>query len=343
MNNLQKCCWKKNKKITVLYLFGVLSVCLAALLGAALGSTAISAKEFLYALQNGLETTAAGKILLYVRLPRTLASLVCGGALAVSGAVIQGVLANKLASPGIIGVNAGAGFAVTLCAALGIYAGWSTCIFAFAGAFLTVTAVSLICKKWGSSRSTVILVGVAVNSLLGALSDSIRTFFPEAGVMSNNFRIGEFSSVTADKLIPVLVVVTVAFLLLLSFSNELELFCMGEEQASSLGMNVSAMRTVFLFLAAMLAGAAVSIAGLLSFVGLIVPQIVRRPAENKAVHIITLSALYGGAFVSICDTLARTVFSPYEIPVGIIMSFLGAPFFICILVKGKGAHGRDRA
>ena len=96
-----------------------------------------------------------------------------------------------------------------------------------------------------------------------------------------------------------------------------------------------------LLLAALLAGCAVSLAGLLSFVGLLIPHAIRRVAGSKASNLMGLSALYGAGFVCLCDTLARTVFSPYEIPVGIIMAFLGAPFFVFILIKGKGGHSRD--
>ena len=180
-----------------------------------------------------------------------------------------------------------------------------------------------------------------MNSLLGAVSDTIVTFVPDVGVMSNDFKIGEFSAVTYQKLIPSVILIAVTLLLLLTLHHELDVLTLGEENAGGLGMNVSLMRTVFLMLAALLAGCAVSLAGLLSFVGLIVPHAVRRLAGSQSVHLLGLCALYGAAFVCLCDTVARTAFSPYEIPVGIIMAFLGAPFFVFILVKGKGGHSRD--
>ena len=251
------------------------------------------------------------------------------------------MLANQLASPSVIGVNAGAGVAVTLCTALGIYGGWRLSLFSFVGAFAAVMLVSLGAKKWGASRSTVILMGVAMNSLLGAVSDAIVTFLPDAGVMSNDFKIGEFSAVTYQKLLPAAVVIAVAVTVLFTLSNELDVLTLGEDNARGLGMNTSVMRTLFLFLAALLAGCAVSIAGLLSFVGLIVPHAVRRVAGSKSQHLLSLCALFGAAFVCLCDTIARTAFSPYEIPVGIIMAFLGAPFFVFILIKGKGGHSGD--
>ncbi|MGN0578182.1 MAG: FecCD family ABC transporter permease, partial [Ruminiclostridium sp.] len=239
------------------------------------------------------------------------------------------------------GVNSGAGLAVTICTALGIYGGWQLSLSAFLGGFTVVMLVSLGARKCGASRGTVILIGVAVNSLLGAVTDAIVTFFPDVGVMSNNFKIGEFSAVTYDKLLPAAIAILLTAAVLLTLTNELDVLTLGDESAKGLGMNTALMRTLFLLLAALLAGCAVSLAGLVSFVGLIVPHAVRRIAGSKASRLIPLCGLFGGAFVCLCDTAARTLFAPYEIPVGIIMSFFGAPFFLFILIKGKGGHSRD--
>ncbi len=339
MKNSAKFCVKN--RIKLLYALGFLLLAAACVAGLAFGSSGISLSRVLAQIRAGEELSADWRILFYVRIPRCAAALVCGAALAVSGAVIQSVLANRLASPGIIGVNAGAYLAVTLCTALGIFGGWRLSLFAFAGAFLSVMAVSLGARSWGASRGTVILIGVAMNSLLGAVSDAIITFIPNAGVMSNNFRIGEFSSVTYHGIIPASVLIISALLILLTLSESLDVLMLGDENAKGLGLNVSAARAGFLLLAAMLAGCAVSVAGLLSFVGLIVPHIIRRIAGARTLHLLALCAIYGASFVAFCDTASRCLFSPYEIPVGIIMAFLGAPFFIFLLVKVKGGHRND--
>lgn len=341
MKNSVKYCLKKPNKIKRLYFAGFLFVGIAIITGLMLGSTRLTFTEIGQAFTNGFDFSAGTRIFAYVRLPRTAAALVCGAALAVSGAVIQGVLANRLASPSIIGVNSGAGLAVTICTALGIYGGWRLSVFSFLGAFAAVMLVSLGSRKWGASRGTVILIGVAMNSLLAAFSDTIVTFMPNVGVMSNDFKIGEFSGVTYQKLIPAALIISVAVIVLLTLTNELDVLTLGEDNAKGLGMNTSVMRVLFLLLAALLAGCAVSLAGLLSFVGLIVPHAVRRFAGSKSSHLLGLCTLFGAAFVCLCDTIARTAFAPYEIPVGIIMAFLGAPFFVFILVKGKGGHARD--
>ena len=332
MKSLQK------NRIVYTYAISLAVLLLSVILGILLGSTKISLSDMLGAIVRGDYQSTEARILLYVRLPRVLGSLICGMALAVSGAVIQGVLANRLASPSIIGVNAGAGLAVTLCSAFGIIGGWQLSLFSFLGAFFAVMIVSTGAKKWGASRGTVILLGVALNAFLGAVSDTVKTFIPEVSIISNDFRVGDFSSVTYAKVIPAAVAIIVTVIVLQTFASDLDVLTLGDENAKGLGLNTGVMRIVFLMLSALLAGAAVSVCGLLSFVGLLVPHAVRRIATSKAKHLVPLSALFGAGFVTFCDTLARVVFAPYELPVGIIMAFLGAPFFIFILIQGKGGH-----
>jgi iron complex transport system permease protein len=332
MKSLQK------NRIVYTYAISLAVLLLSVILGILLGSTKISLSDMLGAIVRGDYQSTEARILLYVRLPRVLGSLICGMALAVSGAVIQGVLANRLASPSIIGVNAGAGLAVTLCSAFGIIGGWQLSLFSFLGAFFAVMIVSTGAKKWGASRGTVILLGVALNAFLGAVSDTVKTFIPEVSIISNDFRVGDFSSVTYAKVIPAAVAIIVTVIVLQTFASDLDVLTLGDENAKGLGLNTGVMRIVFLMLSALLAGAAVSVCGLLSFVGLLVPHAVRRIATSEAKHLVPLSALFGAGFVTLCDTLARVVFAPYELPVGIIMAFLGAPFFIFILIKGKGGR-----
>ena len=332
MKSLQK------NKIAYAYAIAAAMLLLSVVLGVLLGSTRLNLWDAVLAICSGNTETPDVRILIYVRLPRVLASVICGMALAVSGAVIQGVLANRLASPSIIGVNAGAGLAVTLCSAFGLIGGWQLSVFSFIGAFATVMLISIGAKKWGASRGTVILIGVALNAFLGAISDTVATFIPEVSVQSLDFKIGDFSAVTYAKVAPASILIIVAVFALITLSNELDVLTLGDESAKGLGLNTGVMRVVFLCLSALLAGAAVSVCGLLSFVGLIVPHAVRRAAASASKHLIPLCAIFGAGFVSLCDTLSRVVFAPYELPVGIIMAFLGAPFFVFILIKGKGGH-----
>jgi len=311
--------------------FAALACILAAAASLFLGAAMLSPLELL----SGTGTVA-GRIFWYARFPRTMACLLAGAALSAAGCVIQNVLANPLASPNIIGVNAGAGLAVTVCCAFGAVSGWIIAGAAFGGAFAAVLLVSLAAKMVGASRTTVILAGVAVNAFLGAVSDAVTNLVPDAAVLSSDFRVGGFGGVVSARLIPAGVLIVLALGAVFALHNELEILSLGEDTARSLGMNAARMRTLFLALAALLCGAAVSFAGLLGFVGLIVPHAVRRFAGNECRRLLPLCALWGGAFVTVCDLMARLLFRPQELPVGILLSALGGPFFLYILSKRGG-------
>lgn len=312
----------------------ILALLAAAAASFCLGAAPLGAGQLLEAILSGPVTTA-GRIFWYVRLPRTAGCLLAGAALSVAGCVIQNVLANPLASPNIIGVNAGAGLAVTVCCAFGALSGWTLAAAAFGGAFLAVLAVSAAARAVGASRTTVVLAGVAVNATLGAVSDMVTNLVPEAGMLSSDFRVGGFGTVVPARLVPAGILIVLALGAVLLLHNELEILSLGDDAARSLGLNAKRMRTVFLALAAVLCGAAVSYAGVLGFVGLIVPHAVRRFAGTACKGLLPLCAVWGAAFVTACDILARLAFRPKELPVGILLSVLGGPFFLFILSKRR--------
>lgn len=316
------------------------AICLlAGVLSLLLGASALSPAQLWQALGNPEST--AGRILWLIRLPRTAGCLLSGGALAVSGCVIQSVLVNSLASPNIIGVNAGAGLAVTVCCALGVLSGWVIAGASFLGAAMAVALVVLCGSGTGASRTTVILSGVAINAFLGGLRDAVTNLIPNAGVLSSDFRVGGFSSVNVSRLIPAGILIVLGLILVYLLRNELDVLGLGDETARALGMNVGRMRTVLLGLAALLAGASVSFAGLLGFVGLIVPHTARRFVGSESRLLLPLSALGGAALVTSADVMARLAFAPYELPVGIFLSVLGGPFFLWLLHKRKGGKRDD--
>ena len=330
------CSTDKKARLRTIYVIGLAFLLFSVAFGVCVGSTGISLRELLRVMLEGDWSCGAARIFLYVRVPRVTAALLCGAGLSCAGAVIQATLSNRLASPGIIGVNSGAGLAVTVAAALGIYGGWRASLFAFVGAFLTVMLVCLLGSRYGTRSGTLILIGVAINSLCSAVSDAIVTFNPDLSLMTFDFRMGDFSSVTYQKIGGILLPVICSIVLLILYSKVLDVLSLGEQSARSLGMEPAIQRTVLLILCALLSGCAVSVAGLLSFVGLMVPHTIRRLARTGHFHLLCLCALYGAAFVSFCDTLSRVLFSPYEIPVGVIMAVMGAPFFLVILMRGKG-------
>ncbi|MGN0608715.1 MAG: FecCD family ABC transporter permease [Oscillospiraceae bacterium] len=311
------------------------ALALSAAVGICAGTVWLSpwelASEFF---SEGLSQTE--RIVLYIRLPRVVAAVLSGAALSVSGAVIQAVLANPLAAPNIIGVNSGAGLFTVLCAAVFPAARLMPAA-AFLGALAAVMTVYGIAKKTGASRMTIVLAGIGVSSLLNAVTDTVTTLFPDALTGVSAFKAGGFSGVSAKTLFPAWIFIIAGITAAVMLSHDLDVLALGDSTAGSLGMNTGVMRFVFLAISALLAGAAVSFSGLIGFVGLIVPHIARKitgTSENSAV--IPVCALLGGAFLSLCDTLARTLFSPYELPAGIVVSYIGVPFFIWLLIRKKG-------
>lgn len=341
MNSLQTSCTRRLKgRGSILLLLAALTLA-AAVFSICLGSAAVSPPEILRALLGGEAASAQSRIILYVRLPRTCACLLSGTALAASGTIIQSVLANSLAAPNIIGVNSGAGLMVALCCALTPASTAVIPVAAFAGAFLGVLLVLFIAERTGASRITLVLAGVAVSSIFGAGIDAVVTFIPEALNGYSDFRIGGFSNVTMARIAPAFWLILIAFVLVLSLSSELDVLMLGRETAQSLGLPVQGLRLLLLALAAALAGAAVSFSGLLGFVGLIVPHMMRRLVGEESLPLLLASALGGGGLLTACDLLARLIFAPYELPVGIVMSLVGGPFFIWLLLKQRGGRIHD--
>lgn len=315
-----------------------LAVCVgAAVLSLCLGAVALTPLQLWQALIHGPKNVE-GYILWYARLPRTAACLLAGSALASSGCILQRMLGSDLASPGIIGVNAGAGLGVAVCCALGALSGWAFSLAAFAGAVVAVLAVAVLAWRGGTARSAVILAGVATGSILSALRDALTTLVSDAVMLTGEFRVGGFSAVVGARLTPAAVLIIGALLVALTLCRQLDVLSLGEETARSLGMSVRTVRSVFLLLAAILAGAAVSFAGLLGFVGLLVPHMARRLVGSESRRVLPMSILLGAALVTACDLVSRLLFAPHELPVGILLSVLGGPFFLVLLLKKGGPH-----
>lgn len=318
-----------------LLLLGGLFACLGiAVASLCLGSIRFSPLALIRMLAGGGDRVARS-ILIYARLPRTLAALASGAALSVSGAVLQNVLDNKLASPGIIGVNAGAGLGVTLCLAAGTFSGFPVSCAAFSGSLVTVLMIFLFSYRMNASKTTVILGGVALNAVWNAIAESVTVLDADVGMLSMDFRVGGFSAVSYPRLVPAAVLILAALFVLLTLCSELDITALGDETAMGLGLPVARYRMLFLALAALLSGAAVSFSGLLGFVGLIVPHFVRRFSGSGSGRLLPACAVCGAGFVLLCDLVSRLLFLPYELPVGILMSVAGGPVFLWMLVRKK--------
>lgn len=320
---------RKNKGLLLLLLLLGSMVLLAASLFT--GSTSIPPSQILSAMFGLPVSSQAHNILFLVRIPRILACLLCGSSLAMAGLLLQSVLHTPLASPGTIGINAGAGLLVVVFALLFPSTFSARLVGAFLGALLAALLVYGIALKTGASKTTIILTGIAITSLLSAGIDALVTLHPESLADRASFAVGGFAFVTFEQLgfaFPVMLAATVLALILSPWLNVLLL---GDDIAASLGVHVPLCRFLIILCAALLAAASVSIAGLIGFVGLIVPHMVRLLAGSNFKRLIPISLWLGSMLVLLCDLFARLTFAPYEIPTGIILSFLGAPFFLYLL------------
>ena len=265
-------------------LFCVMS--LSAALSVRFGSVSLPWARIVPVLVGQDAESVTARIVLYSRLPRTLGCLCCGASLAASGAVIQSVMENPLAAPNLIGINAGAGLAVALHGAFFSGAAAFAPLSAFLGALAGAFTVLLIGESTGASRLTVILSGIAVSAAFSGLLDLTLTLLPDALSAYADFRIGGFSGVTMRRIIPACVVSSVSLALVLSLTPQMDILSLGADTAQSLGLRVRPVRFLLLASAAALAGAAVSVSGLLGFVGLIVPHAARRAARGESLPLV---------------------------------------------------------
>ena len=335
MNILKKFLTGSNKGCWILVGISSLGLILTVFWGFCMGANPISIFTFFSVLLYGTCDPPLYQIITIVRMPRVMAALLAGSGLAVSGAIIQSVLNNPMASPNIIGINSGAGFFVLLVSVWQNTDPFLRSFSAFTGAMLAAFIILFIGMKSRMSRLLLVLTGFVINSLFGAGMNAVLIFSPDSYVGAGNYLVGGLSAVTADTLLIPGVFILTGILAAMFSSRGLNLLGLGSDRAKTLGMNVLVCKCMYLFIAAVLAGAAVSFAGLIGFVGLLIPHIVKLLIGQDHRFVIPVSAFFGGIFVILCDLFARTLFLPYELPVGILMSIIGSPFFLYLILKNK--------
>lgn len=296
-----------------------------------LGSINFATKEIIKLLdiQNGNSINA--QIVKNIRIPRILTGILAGMNLATAGVLLQGILKNPMASPNIIGINSGAGLTAII---LMIFFPLNIEILsfsAFMGALFTSLLIYSISYLSGNKNLNLILSGVAVSSLFSSLTSGVMILNSDELNITYNWLIGSFSGKSWSDFNSIFYYSIIGISFAIYISPKLNLFALGDEMAETMGVSVKKYKLLSIITASALAGSAVSVAGTLGFVGLICPHIGRILVGNNHKSLIPISALLGGVLISAADTIARTMFSPYELPVGIIISLLGAPFFLYLL------------
>jgi len=279
-----------------------------------------------------------------VRMPRIMMSALVGASLAVVGAAFQGIFRNPLADPHILGVSSGAAFGATLAMLTEISAGFlglgTVGVFAFAGALATVFLVYHISIIGGErSVTSMLLTGTALSTFLSSLISLLMTFHNDRIEKVYMWTMGSFSSATWGKVGFLSIFVLLGAGVLFLYAGKLNVILLGEDEAKCLGIDVMRVRRHIIIAASLLVGAAVAVSGIVGFVGLIIPHCIRLLIGMDNKRLMPYAFLAGAIFVALCDTVARTVAAPTDIPVGIITSMLGAPYFIFLVLTLRKKKG----
>ncbi|HEY3999770.1 MAG TPA: iron ABC transporter permease [Candidatus Xenobia bacterium] len=284
----------------------------------------------------------AGQIVWALRLPRALLALLVGAALALSGTTFQALLRNPLADPYIVGTSAGAALGATLSVALTV-AGWPVdrTMFAFLGAVATMIGVYRL--AWVDGRlpvETFLLAGVVVGSIVWALATFLLLVAREQLQQALFWLMGDLSNASLAGIAVVLPHLLIGTVVLLLLAHPLNLITLGEETAFQLGVPVEGFKLLMVTVASLLTAAAVSVSGLIGFVGLVVPHASRRLVGADHRVLLPGAALAGGTFLLLADTASRVLLPGVELPVGVVTALLGGPFFLFVLVRRRRAGNR---
>lgn len=338
---------KKSYKVFVLL---ALALCALAL-GVAIGSVGISPKDMFTVLGHKMFGIALPKefsgvtvsILWTIRFPRAVMAFLVGAALAASGTVMQSVLRNPLASSYTLGVSSGASlFAAVIIVsgfALPVIGSYTLPLFGFLGGLGTVFLAMALAMRFDRNleNQTIILVGMVLSLFVNALLTLVTALADDSLSRLVYWQMGSFSGQSWANCGLVLSILAVCLLVLMRYSREMDLMTFGEEQALSAGVDLQRVKFILIAISALMTGTAVSLAGVIGFVDLIAPHVVRRFFGSNHKLVVPMSALFGGAFMVLADMVARTALAPQELPVGAVTALIGAPFFAYIYFRRRRA------
>ncbi|WP_413375803.1 FecCD family ABC transporter permease [Alkalihalobacillus sp. 1P02AB] len=329
---------KRVLTFSVKLILAIVVTCFAFIMALTYGAAETSIQDVWSALFR-TSTSNVVVMLQEIRLPRIVAAVVVGAALAVAGAIMQGMTRNPLADPGLIGLTAGANAALALTIALLPAVNYFGLMIAcFIGAAIGAALVFGIgsSQKGGLSSFRIILAGAAISAFLHAIAEGIGLYFKISKDVSM-WTAGGLIGTTWGQLNIVIPIIMSGLIIAILFSKQLTILSLSEDVATGLGQKTFVVKMVLFIVTVVLAGAAVSIVGNLVFIGLMIPHIVRMIVGMDYRAIIPMSAVIGGLFMVLADTAARTIHAPFETPVAAVVALLGLPFFLLIVRKGGKA------
>lgn len=289
-------------------------------------------------------TAIQADILWTIRLPRALAAFIVGGALAVTGTIMQSVLRNPLASSYTLGVSSGASLGVALMVVFGVtlpsVGNFSLPIVGFAfGLFTVFTAIAIATRlDRNLENQTVILVGMVLSLFVGSILTLVMALHREHLQKLIFWQMGSFSAIRWNQVLVLTLFIVPVVLYILRYALEMDVMTFGEENALSVGIELKKTKLVLISLAAFLTGTAVSFVGIIGFIDLIAPHVVRKIFGSSHRRVLPMSFLFGGAFMSLADIFSRLIISPSELPIGAVTALIGAPFFTYVYFYRKGGR-----
>ncbi len=326
---------KKTKAFIIISAFLLLTIISIACVF--IGTVAFSLSDFLQILRGNVSDGYLYQIINNVRIPRIISGILVGMNLAVAGVLLQGVLRNPMASPNIIGVNSGAGLMAVIIMTILPSQLLLLPIAAFVGALLASLLVYTLSFQRSGKSSTVhiVLAGVAISAFLNAVTSGIMMLNSDVLDITYSWMLGSLSGRSWSAVESVLPYTIIGLSAALFLAPKINLFSLGDEMATSIGLKTDVYRVIIIIIASILAGSAVSAAGAIGFVGLIAPHTGRLIIGSDHKYLIPLSAIFGAVLLVVSDTVARTIFQPVELSVGIVTGILGAPFFLLLLHRSK--------
>ena len=342
------------KRYRLILIILVLLLAGACILSACIGAVKISTSELfsIITYRSGIADQAhyhpqQEAVLLNIRLPRVVLGALIGGTLAIAGAVMQGLFQNPLAEPGLIGISSGASLFAVMMIVLenrifnhlltDIFGYYALSIAAFAGACITTFVVYRLAVGTGKADiTTLLLTGIAINALAGSFTGLLTFVSTDQELRDITFwNLGSLGGASWKTVIGILPFVSISLCVLPFFSKALNALSLGESQAGHMGINVTVLKQIVIVLATLGVGASVAVSGLIGFIGLVIPHILRMSFTSDHHLVIPGSALLGATVLILADLAARTIVSPAELPIGVLTAIIGSPVFIYIITKER--------
>lgn len=339
-------------KTSIKILISLAACLLCLLLGIGVGSVSIAPGDMFAVLKSHIFgavrpehiSNVTDSILWSIRMPRAVMAFCAGAALSVSGTVMQSVLRNPLASSYTLGVSSGASLAAALVMLAGftlpVFSGLTLVFCAFAGGLVTVFGAMGLSMRLDRNleNATVILVGMVLSLFVNAILTMVTAFAGDHLKQLVFWQMGSFAGQSWSNCGIIFALVVLGTLFLMHYGREMDLMTFGEEQAMSAGVELRKVKFILIASSALLTGSAVAFAGVIGFVDLIAPHVVRRIFGSNHRLVVPMSALFGGSFMVIADLISRTLLAPQELPVGAVTALIGAPFFAYVYFHRRKGH-----